>query len=388
MAGAAADASLEPVLEELRRHPIDPEGPHPIAVAIRSGEMQIVPDISEQFRKEIAQSGAHYDALARWPAQSAVVAPLKARGKILGAAELASFSVERTYGAGEMSIISELMRRAANAVDNARLFEERSSLARTLQQSFLPPRLPEVPGAEFAARFQPAAGVAEVGGDFYEVFPAEDDAWTIIVGDVAGRGVEAATGTAIARHTARAAAIHGSSLVRILSMINQALYLQLHDSRFCTAVVGLLKIDGAGARLRVASAGHPLPLLLRPDGSVEPIGGKGALLGVLRDPDFAEEEVELRPGETVIFYTNGVSEIRAPHELEDLTTLVGTCVDLDATATAECIDQAIREMRPAGDLQDDALILVLRIVEGVGQAGTRQVPVSYGEPARRGARSP
>jgi GAF domain-containing protein len=123
-AAAAADPSLQPVVDELRRHRIDPEGPHPIARAARTGEMQVVPQITEPFRREIADTDAYYEALRRWPANSVVVVPLKSRGKVLGTVSLASFSPDRTYGLRELSLIEELARRAATAVRNARAFEE------------------------------------------------------------------------------------------------------------------------------------------------------------------------------------------------------------------------------------------------------------------------
>lgn len=364
VASAAADPSMEPVLDELRRHPIDPRGPHPIARAMRTGELQIVPDISETFLREIAASEQYYEALRRWPARAVVVAPMEVRGKLLGTMACASFSPERAYTANEMSLICELARRAASTVENALLFEERSRLARTLQQSFLPLRLPEIPGAEIAARFQPGHGNGEVGGDFYDVFEA-NAGWTIAVGEVSGRGIETATATTIARHTIRAAAMRESSPARMLEILNEALRLQLDGSRFCTAVLALLDIGEADARLRLASAGHPLPLLLRPDGSVETIGRTGTLLGVLPDPKVVEEEIDLSASERVVFYTDGVSETRGEgggFGIEELTTLVGTCVDLDATATAECIDDAVEAARKR-DSHDDAVILVLRIPE-------------------------
>jgi PAS domain S-box-containing protein len=122
-AAAAADPSLQPVVEELRRHRIDPAGPHPIARAARTGEMQVVPDVTEPFRREISETDSYYEALRRWPASSVVVVPLKSRGKVFGTFSLASFSRDRTYGAREISLIEELARRAATAVRNARAFE-------------------------------------------------------------------------------------------------------------------------------------------------------------------------------------------------------------------------------------------------------------------------
>jgi PAS domain S-box-containing protein len=364
-ASAAGDPSFEPVLEDLRRHRIDPHGAHPVAKAIRTGQIELVPDISDSFFWAIAGSEEHYNALSRLPAQAALVAPLKFRGNMLGAILLGSFSSERTYGPHEMIVIEELSSRAASAIENARLFEERSQLANTLQQSLLPPRLPELPGAEVAARFQPAATNGDVGGDFYDVFEGRESGWVITIGDVSGRGVEAAATTALARHTIRAAAIQATTPAQILSVLNEALRSQPQELRLCTAAVGLLQIEDSRARLSLASGGHPLPLHLRPDGRVEPIGRSGTLLGAVPNPELGQQELELSAGDILVFYTDGVSELRiggGQFGVEELTAVVAGCIDLDATATVECINQAVTDARER-EPHDDAAILVLRILE-------------------------
>ena len=323
-----------------------------------------MPDVSDSFRRDISQSDDYYAVLQRWPARSVAVVPMRVSGKVLGTLALASFSSERSYGAHEVSVAEELARRAANAVENARLFDERTRLARTLRESLLPPRLPEMPGAEVAARFQPAATSTEVGGDFYDVFAAGQGLWAITIGDVSGRGVEAAATTALARHTVRAAAIQGQSPASILTVLNEALLSQPQDLQLCTAVVGLLAFGTAGARLSLASGGHPQPILLRADGSVEPIGASGTMLGVVADPQLPEAEVNLSVGDTIVFYTDGVTASPADEQgsLAELIGVVESCVDMAATSTAASIDQALLETN-RGQLRDDAAVLVLRIIE-------------------------
>ena len=215
---AAADPSWGSVLEELQRHRIDPYGPHPIARVMRTGKVELVPDISEPFRREISETQEYYDALTKWPAKSVLIVPLHVRTNVRGTMALASFSSERTYGADEISLLEDLGRRAGNALDNARLFDERTRMARMLQQSLLPPQLPHVPGAEVAARFQPADPVGEVGGDFYDLFDTGRGAWVVAIGDVAGRGAEAAAITVLARHTIRAASIRDADPAMILKI--------------------------------------------------------------------------------------------------------------------------------------------------------------------------
>jgi PAS domain S-box-containing protein len=369
-ASAAGDPSFEPVLDDLRRHRIDPHGPHPVAKAIRSGRIEFVPDVSASFFREVAGSEEHYEALSRLPAQAALVSPLKFRGNLLGTILLGSFSPARVWGTHEVAVIEELSNRAASAIENARLFEERSELASTLQQSLLPPRLPELPGAEVAARFQPATANGEVGGDFYDVFEGGGSGWVITIGDVSGRGAQAVGTTTLARITIRAAAIQARSPAEILEVLNEALRAQPEELRLCSAAIGLLRIEGGRARLSLASGGHPLPLRLHPDGEVEPIGQPGTLLGVVPDPEIGTDEIELSGGDTLVFYTDGVSQVRAGGRqfgVEELTSVVAGCVDLDATTTAQYIDQAVIDAR-MHDPNDDVAILVVRILEPEAEA--------------------
>ena len=309
-ASSASDANHEPVLDELGRHSIDPDGPHPVARAMRAGQTEIVSDISESFRREMATDERHFEALQRWPAQSVVVAPIKLHGKVLGTIALASLEPQRTWGSQELVVIEEIALRAASRIENARLSEERTRLARTLRESLLPPRLPDLAGAEVAARFHPAGASKEVSGDFYDVFAVDAFDWVITIGDVSGRGVEAAATTALARHTIRAAAIHGATPAAALAVLNDALLAQPPQIRLCSAVVGLLAIGAAGARLTIANGGHPAPLHLHADGMVEPIDGSGTLLGVVDEPPLGEADVNLAIGDSVIFYTDGLTEVR------------------------------------------------------------------------------
>jgi PAS domain S-box-containing protein len=360
---AAADPSYEPILRELQRHRIRLDGPHPIARVMRTGRTEIIHDISEAFLREISETDEYHDALQRWPARSIVIAPIKARGRLHGTISLASFSPERPYGLEQISVIEEVAARAANAVDNARLFGERSRMARGLEQSLLPPRLPVIPGIELAARFQPARGGGEVGGDFYDVFDAGDAGWAIAIGDVSGRGVDAAATTVLARHTLRAASMQEQSPSRILMILNEALRAQADELMFCSAALAFLRLDDGHGRLTLASGGHPLPLLLHPEGAVEPVGRPGTLLGVLRQPALSDQEIRLDTGDSLVFYTNGAAELRALERgfgPDELTRLVARCGQLDAMTTAESIDQAVHDAH-RGEPQDDAAILVAKL---------------------------
>ena len=203
--------------------------------------------------------------------------------------------------------------RAGAAVENARLYRAASLIARTLQTSLLPPVLPEVPGAILAAAFHPAGQGLEVGGDFYDVFTTGDGQWYLVMGDVSGKGAEAAAVTALARYTLRTAAARRRSPAAILRWVGEAMLDQdATGGRYCTIACAHVDLARSPARLTVACGGHPLPALRRADGTVEPVGVPGTLLGLLPEPELQDRSTELRPGDTLVLYTDGLTEARAP----------------------------------------------------------------------------
>jgi sigma-B regulation protein RsbU (phosphoserine phosphatase) len=169
-------------------------------------------------------------------------------------------------------------------------------LAQTLQASLVPPAPPEIPGLEVGAVYRPAGAGDEVGGDFYDVFETGDGDWSIVVGDVCGKGAEAAGVTALARYTIRAVAMRTRRPREVLSDLNQAL-LDHSVERFCTVVYLRVRRDTVdGVQVTVASGGHPLPLLLAADG-VREVGTAGSLLGVVDAPDLHDTTLVLHPGQ-------------------------------------------------------------------------------------------
>ena len=181
-------------------------------------------------------------------------------------------------------------------------------LARTLQQTLIPPTPPAIPGLDTAAVYRPAGTGEEVGGDFYDVFQLAEHDWVIAIGDVCGKGVDAAVVTALARYAIRAAAVQDPSPDAVLHALNQVLLLHQSD-RFCTvALVRLCDVDGTWTATS-CSGGHPLPLLVR-DGKATDVGGPGSLLGVLPEPRFEEAVLDLAPGDALVLYTDGVTEAR------------------------------------------------------------------------------
>lgn len=187
--------------------------------------------------------------------------------------------------------------------------EERArALARTLQQTLIPPQPPSVPGLDVAAAYRPAGKGDEVGGDFYDVFETARGEWFVVVGDVQGKGVDAAAITALARHTIRAVAVREESPAAVLRVLNQLL-LSDTTSRFCT--VALAKVMCADAcDVTIAVGGHPLPLHLTPGGTAVAIGREGTLIGLFDEPKLEDERFTLDRGAEVLFYTDGVTEAR------------------------------------------------------------------------------
>ena len=204
--------------------------------------------------------------------------------------------------------------RAGAAVENARLYRAASQIAQALQTSLLPPHLPDVPGAELAAAYHPAWQGLEVGGDFYDVFTTAEGQWYLVIGDVCGKGAEAAAVTALARYTLRTAAARRRSPAAILRWVGEAmLHHEAAGGRFCTIACAHVDLSRRPAELTVSCGGHPLPVLRRADGSVELIGAPGTLLGLAPDPELHERSTSLRPGDTLVLYTDGLTEARAPH---------------------------------------------------------------------------
>jgi serine phosphatase RsbU (regulator of sigma subunit) len=215
-----------------------------------------------------------------------------------------------------------------------------------------------------AARFWPAGDGIQVGGDFYDVFPTGPDDWAIVIGDVCGKGPEAAALTALTRYTIRTAAMHERRPSRVLEILNEAMIEQRSDNRFATVLYLRLVMGPSGVRATASSGGHPLPLLLHASGRVDAIGGGGTLLGIIDQPALVDAEVELRRGDTLLLYTDGVIEVRAGGKelfgAEDLSRLLAGSAGLGADALLDRIEDQV--LHQSGGLpQDDVALLGLQL---------------------------
>jgi phosphoserine phosphatase RsbU/P len=259
---------------------------------------------------------------------------------------------------------TELLR-ARQQADRER--ERLQRLVTTLQRSLLPPALPAVPGLQAAAHYH-IASADEVGGDFYDLFPLSADRWGLFLGDVCGKGARAAAMTSLIRYTLRTAAVYDPDPGTVLSTLNAALHqeYQRDNRNFCTAIFGVLTPHGDGFRLRFASGGHPDPLLIRADGtaSYQPTTPRGMLIGVLPRTAYTTTTLDLRPGDTMLLYTDGLTEARTgpPGRRYGDEALRAFAANLTTASAVSAITAIAALLDSFGDgLDDDAAILALSV---------------------------
>jgi PAS domain S-box-containing protein len=367
LASAHADPGKEKLLARLKEHRrFGEDDPGSTSEVLRTGRSVVIPDLPDAafYERELG-GGEHLDVLLRLEPRSLMCVPLLARGKTIGAITLISSGPERRYGEEDLALAEDLAYRCALAADNARLYRDRSEIASVLQRSLLPPHLPEIPGVEVGAEYLPVGEANEVGGDFYDLINTVEDGWFCAIGDVRGKGVEAASVTALARYTIRAVTLKDDTPSEVLSALNEAMLRQLSGDRFCTAAcIRLEPEDGSpGVGVDVSRAGHPAPLLVRPEGQVEEVGPPGRVLGVFDDAELGDGSLRLMPGEALVLYTDGVTEARSPDGEffgdERLRRLLHSCSDLDAAGIAARVKNVVLDFQE-GYPRDDLAVLVLR----------------------------
>jgi PAS domain S-box-containing protein len=357
---AHRDPARERWAHELaERYPLDPDAPYGSPKVIRTGEAELLPEITDEMLEAVAADGQHLDVLRELGLRSGMVVPLRARGRVLGDIALARGESGRRFDEDDLAMAQQLADRCAVALDNARLFAERSYIAKTLQEGLLPAALPDIPRVELAVEYRAGTLETDVGGDFYDVFAA-GDSWLFVAGDVVGKGAKAAAITGLARHTLRAAAQYERSPADMLRVLNRAMLDEFtDDEQFCTVAIAALH----GEQLRIASGGHPLPLVLRCSGDVHPAGRPGALIGVLDDPPLHDETITLAAGDTVVLYTDGITDAQGPHGrfgAERLAAVLAMLVALPPAQVIDRIDRAASAYR-TGDPADDSAIVAFRL---------------------------
>ena len=234
------------------------------------------------------------------------------------------------------------------------------ALATTLQQTFIPPTMPDIPGLEIAGAYRPAGDGSEVGGDFYDAFQIHSGEWVVVVGDVCGKGVDAAVLTSFVRHTLRALAVQWDDPSQILRELNAALL--AHDSdRFCTVVVLRLLRDDDSWLVSVSSGGHPLPILVAVEGAVTEVGASGSLIGVLSMPQLDDDRFTIHAGDSLVVYTDGVTDARGAAGTFGIDGLFGV-VSGGVTSAADTTDTVLGQVLDFqdGEARDDIAIVTLR----------------------------
>jgi serine phosphatase RsbU (regulator of sigma subunit) len=371
VAAAHRDDALTPLVRQLHdSRPPDRQAARGVGAVMRTGQAAFWPVLRTEDLPAVAGSPERLSMFEALAPCSAVVLPLRIRSGLVGAVTFVHSAAAsgRHYGEADVSLAEELVRRAALALDNARLFEERSQVGRILQASLLPPHLPDIPGAEVDGVYQAGGEGVEVGGDFYDVFLTEPGDWALVVGDVCGKGAEAAAVTAMGRYTLRAAAMQARRPSRVLHVLNEAMLRQDPGRPFLTVAYARLQLGpsvGDPARVTVGCGGHPLPMVLRASGEVETVGRAGTLLGCLPELDVEDRTVDLRPGDALVLYTDGVEEARdasgAVLGPDGLRAELAQCAGESAAEINRRLHQAVTA-RQAGRSADDVAILTLRLV--------------------------
>ena len=352
---------LESARQFQSRSGYDPDVPFGAAAVIRTGASEFYPQVD----MALAPGGTtkYTRALEGMQMHSSMTAPIAKRGRIFGAVTfLTTGSDARTYDRNDLALAEAVAGRIASSLENLLLIEQQTEIAQVLQSSLLPSTLPDIDGIELAVRYMPAGEGTEVGGDFYDVFVLGGHTWGVAIGDVCGKGPRAAAVTALARHTIRTSAWHDESAEVVLDRLNEAVF-RSDEGTFCTAIFGVL--DAGDSTIDLAIGGHPLPILVHPDGSTESIGAPGMLLGAFDESRITSVSLHMPPGTTLLLYTDGVTDLPPPDEITpaEFAAIVSRCAAeaTDADDLLRLVSGSLDAIRPASARSDDVALLALRV---------------------------
>jgi PAS domain-containing protein len=332
--------------------PADPKGPNAIAEVIRTGRPQLAEEVTPEMLERVAVSAEHLEVLREIGLNSTMIVPLTAGGEVLGALSFVS-STSRRFDRRDLALAGDVGRQIGIAIKNAQLNDDRARIARTLQSSLLPDTLPEIPGWSVSGVYRAAGAQNVVGGDFYD-FVGFDGGWAVVIGDVIGKGAPAAALTALVRHTTTTMMEATGDPVASLALLNRRLCDRGAETMMlCTVAIVAIRGDQA----IICSGGHPLPLLQRDD-HVRAIGRTSPILGAYIESDYDASSVEIRPGDRLLLYTDGVTDAIGPGErfgeqrlVETFRGLSGEVRDLGAEVL-----RAVDEFRTAEQADDIAMI--------------------------------
>jgi PAS domain S-box-containing protein len=327
-----------------------------------TGESLLYTEIPDELLVGAAVDEEHLRLLREVGLRAVLIVPMKVRARTIGALTMVSAESGRTFDRDDLDFAEQIAERAALAVENARLYSERSEVARTLQRSLLPEALPEIPGWEIAALYRPAGHGNEVGGDFYDFWEIDGE-WLMMIGDVTGKGIGAAALTSLVRHAAWTASDFDRRPAQVLARVDSAL-----KRRPVLSVCTALCLHIRGDRAAIAAGGHPLPIRLGQEG-LSQMGSHGTLLGAFEDGTRPETAFRVRPGDTLIAITDGVTDtvgrdgerfgIGRVHDV--LAPLHGQ----DSEAICRRLLSALEDFQ-LGSQADDTAIVVMRFVGAPG----------------------
>jgi serine phosphatase RsbU (regulator of sigma subunit)/anti-sigma regulatory factor (Ser/Thr protein kinase) len=360
----AAVAHVDPAKVEFaeqlrRRYPPEPDAPTGVPNVIRTGQSELYPEVTDEMLVQSIEDPEQLRLFQELGLSSIMIVPLTARARTLGTLTLVHAESGRRYNEEDLRFAEDLARRAAVAVDNARLYTEEHHAVVTLQQSLLPRQLPDIPGMEFAARYLPATSAVDVGGDWYDAIALGDGNVGLVIGDVAGHGLEAAAVMGQFRNALRAYALDGSGPAAAVRLNRLTRTFEQND--MATLVYG--EFDAMSSRMRFVRAGHPPPLVRNADGSVHAVNGHGSLpVGVSHNARYEASLLELAPDTTLLLYTDGLVERRGETLQDGIARLERVLADAPRSLEQLC-DHVIETAAPDPERADDIAVLALRPVE-------------------------
>lgn len=354
---AATDPEVADAVKDIRRrYPIDADGSHPVARVLRSGKAILLEEMTEATYARDAQTEEQAALMRQLHYHSALVAPLRARGKTAGTISLLQLNRGRSYTPDDLRILEDVARRAALALDNARLYAREHRIAEALQRSLLPSQLPRLPGITLAAHYEPGDG--DVGGDWYDAIPIAGGRLGCVVGDIVGRGVEAASVMGQLRTAVRVCALEHPSADRVVNAVDR-LAESFAIGRMAT--LAYLIFDPACATIEICSAGHPPPLVVTPDGSTSYLmSGRSAPIGIGQADAHRAATAAFPAGSLLLVYTDGLIERRSAtidDGLANLQRVVGAATSTGCDP-AQLAHDVLDALRPKTKSDDVALLVV------------------------------
>jgi serine phosphatase RsbU (regulator of sigma subunit) len=331
---------------------------HPVSRVLRTSVPELFDPLDDSDVAAVARDPEHLELLRALGVRSMVIVPLRVPARTMGVMTMATDASRQRLTEDDVALAEQLGRRAAVAVENSRLHTKLTGIAETLQTGLLPAELPTIPGWEIASLYQPAATEfrVDVGGDFYEIFE-QDGAWFVIMGDVTGKGVAAASLTALLRHGARVAGRTEPDPVAILQRLDEALGEQPKRA-MATAVCMRL----SGSDIQISSAGHPPAVIVSPDGQLREVPSPDAMLGAFKGIERHGQALTAAAGDLIVVYTDGVPDAPNAHERFGVDRLMRLLSSVGGATPQEALDRLDAELKSFGADSggDDVAVIALR----------------------------